>query len=126
MLSCCLVTVLTAGLSAIALGVSSSASYRKELAKTAPGVQWNEILSPANGMIISAIGTGIVILYVASVIGLWKSRKWAIWTMLIMNFLPAVIAIALRSYELNLGSLVTIVIAIYCVLRLTGTTGPKL
>ena len=120
--SCCGVSVL-AVLSAGAFGFAGAASLRAEMRKSIsdPGAAW--MFDPQSGIAVGILACSLAAFFVALTVGTWNSRRWALFTSLLLQILGGSLSYYWGATWTAL--IPNAIIAIYCLLRLTGGLGPK-
>jgi hypothetical protein len=83
-------------------------------------------LAPPVGISIIAVSTVLFILLIFHTRAVWQGRKWGMWLHLLIHFPGAAAAISLGTSNDRYGSIWPLIIAVFAILRLTGSVGPKL
>lgn len=89
-------------------------------------LQQFDSFAPAVGISILVVTSILFILLILHTRAVWKGYRWGMWLHLILNLPGAAAAISLGTSIDRLGSIGPLIVAVYAVLRLTGTVGPKL
>ena len=85
-----------------------------------------DTLSPSVGIAILVFVGIFALLSIKFVLDTWKGRKWAIWIHFLLHAPSAAAPIIYGNSQAQMGSVIGIVIAIYCLLRIFGSVGPRL
>ncbi len=128
MLVCCALNAGVAFLASLAVGFELTNGYKKELAKKFSNkdiIQQINSLNETHGYILFGLVAVAIIFSIFFVIGTWRGRKWALITHLILHLPSAAITIVVGTADGRYGSIPSLIIAFYCLLRLLGSIGPK-
>ena len=128
MIVCCFITTLLAGLASLATGLEFTTKYKTDLAKNISNkdiVTQINSLSATHGYILFGVVVVATIFSIAFVLSTWRGRKWALITHLALHLPSAAITIIVGTADGRYGSIPSLVIAFYCLLRLLGSIGPK-
>lgn len=116
-------------LASLITGLKFTATYKKDLVKAVPNkellAQFNA-LNQTHGYILFGFVALSTIFSIFFVLGTWRGRKWAYILHLILHVPSAALTILLGQAQVQFGSILSIVIAIYCLLRVFGSVGPKM
>ncbi len=82
-----------------------------------------KLVKPEYGLAIGTLALAMTVFSFFLIAGLWKSRKWALWFVLILHLPGAIIAAV--NLDVKTGAPI-LVVAVYCLLRVTGSVGPKM
>ena len=113
--SCCCLGALSL-IASLGLGVTAVTTNKQEAIKHIKDKQAVDFLNNLTPQ------QGIIIFYIR---GIWLGRKWALFVSLLTSAPSAAFAIYANQSDGRIGSVVPVVVAIYCVLRLLGSVGPK-
>lgn len=126
--SCCSLTSLTI-LASIAVGLAFTTDIKKQILSK---VQDKDIhtyianLDPNLGYLFFGLAAALFVFSLVFVRATWLGRKWAIWLHLLLNLPGAIIALNFVPSESKVGICFPLIIAVYCLLRVMGSVGPKL
>lgn len=126
--TCCVLGLLSL-VGSLALGVSTVASNKNEVLKH---VQNKDVtgfingLKPDSGIIVFCIAGALFIFAILTIRATWQGRKWAFWVTLLTNAPGATLSAFAGQTDSRYGSLIPVVVSIYCILRLAGSVGPKM
>jgi uncharacterized membrane protein len=128
MITCCCLNSVVALLAALAVKLDVATKVRADLHKY---ISNREVLSQINSMtemqgyiLFGAVGI-LAIFSIIYVVSTWKGRKWALILHLFLNLPGAAATIFFGQADQRFGSILSIVVAIYCMLRLFGSVGPR-
>ena len=129
MIVCCCTNSIVAAVAAMALRANFGASLRTELPKY---ISNKAVLTQLDSMteyqayILFGFVALATIFSIFFVIGTWRGRKWAYIIHVILHLPSAALTILIGQADARFGSILSIVIAIFCLLRLFGSVGPKM
>lgn len=109
----------------IAGGVRYRESVLKMLFHEYPKLKGSPYFSESNLMLIAVGLTALFVVLSAVWLGVWRSRKWAMWVVLVFQGAVIVANIWLGSTDLCATGC-GVVIPLYCLFRVLGAIGPKL
>ena len=125
--SCCCLGALSL-IASLGLGVTAVTANKQEALKhiqDKQAVDFLNKLNPEQGVIIFSAAAILFIFAILYIRGIWLGRKWALFVSLLTSAPSAALAIYANQSDGRIGSLIPIVVAIYCLLRLLGSVGPK-
>lgn len=126
--SCCCLGLLSL-IGSLGLGVTAVTSNKQEAIKYIHDKQALEFLNkltPDQGIIIFAAAGALFVFALLYIRAIWQGKKWAFWISLLTSAPSAGLTIYANQSGTNLGSLIPVIVAIYCILRLLGSVGPKM
>ena len=126
--SCCSVTSVTI-LASIALGYAFTTDLKKQIFAKVPDKEIQSYingLGPTIGIVLYVLAAVLLIFSILYIRATWLGKKWAIWLHLLLNLPSAALTIVFIQADSRLGSILPIVISIYCLLRVAGSVGPKM
>ena len=125
--SCCCLGALSL-IASLGLGVTAVTTNKQEALKhiqDKQAVDFLNNLTPQQGIIIFSAAAILFVFAIIYIRGIWLGRKWALFVSLLTSAPSADFAIYANQSDGRIGSVVPVVVAIYCVLRLLGSVGPK-
>jgi hypothetical protein len=111
---------------------STIPSFNIYLKKTFSGLDLARFNGFTNGIIIGSISLIIALIGLWFISSLWRGKKWALWLSLVLSIPSSMAPFGVVNYRSSDGSTiyiaggVSVLITIYCVLRVAGSVGPKL
>ena len=129
MIACCLMNVGFAFIASLLTGIEFTAKYKPELEKNISNrelLAQFQALNETHGYVLFGAVAVMTIFSIFFVMATWKGRRWAYVIHLILHLPSAALTILLGQADARFGSILSIVIAIYCLLRLFGSVGPKM
>jgi len=120
--SCCCVGFCSA-IGGAALFSVAKPSVVADIQKQFPSDAWKYISDPKYTL---PVGIGLILIAIFEVwwgVSTWRGRRWALWLHLIFHGSGGVLGLIFSKYAV--GELLSLGIVLYCILRLTGSVGPK-
>ncbi len=108
-------------LSAAGFGVAFAKPFRDGLKDYSS--EAGKYIRPEYGLTLGILALCLTVFSFALILGLWNSRKWALWLVLALHLPGAVFAASNSDIR---SAVPAIAVSIYCLLRVTGSLGPKL
>ena len=96
---------------------------KEQLVANAPKVDWNQVFIPQFALVVGILALVLFLLGIWLGIGLWKGKRAALIIYCVLHFPVAALAIMGGGQGQSAGIL-SIVVAVYCILRLAGSVGP--
>ncbi|HVT14386.1 MAG TPA: hypothetical protein VHE55_19135 [Fimbriimonadaceae bacterium] len=119
--SCLCLGLLSLG-SVASLLLSAKPSFVLQFEKNNPSEAWKYLNDPKNSVAIGIALAFLAFLVIGWIVGTWRGRPWALVLHLAFNAPSAVVGVIVgQAYSV----VISILVAVYCVLRLTGTIGPS-
>ncbi|HWA83138.1 MAG TPA: hypothetical protein VG820_06895 [Fimbriimonadaceae bacterium] len=120
--SCLCLSLLSLG-SIASLVLTAKPSFVLKFEKENPSEVWTYLNDPKNSAAIGIALAFIAFVLIGWIVATWRGRIWALVLHLALNTPSAVVGVMIgRAYSVVLS----ILVAIYCVLRLSGNVGPPL
>ncbi len=124
-LSCSLGNLILLLLTAAAFGVAFAPSWRKAVEEQFRSFDLNALHLANYSLAIAILCVFAISFSTWLIVATWRSRKWALWFTLLWG-LPGAAASLTLGGEYWMGAIVPTAVTIYCMLRVSGSVGPKL
>jgi len=118
---CCLGT--SSVLIAAGAALVAKPPFVKDIQKQYPGEAWKYLNDAKYTLAVALLLLLATIFVLCWVVGTWRSRRWALWLHLIFHGSGGILGLFLETRAV--GEIVSLGIALYCALRLSGSLGEK-